>query len=41
MNDENMYFLRGMNVCMNDEVNEIKDSSASACSVTDHRHDVS
>jgi len=41
MNDENMYFFRGMDVCMNDEMNEIRDTSASAFSVTDHRHGVS
>ena len=30
-----------MYVCMNDEMNEIRDTSVSACSMTDHRHGVS
>jgi len=29
-----------MDVCMNDEMNEIRDTSDSACYVTDHRHGV-
>jgi len=30
-----------MNVCMNDEMNEMRDTSVSACYVTDHKHGVS